>query len=48
MDEKTLENWKKIKELMEASGNTNNLYYKRACQILKGGSDPLDKLLNDD
>jgi hypothetical protein len=48
LDETTRENWKKVKEAMEASGNTNNMYYKRACQIVNGGSDPLDKLLNDD
>jgi len=24
------------------------MYYKRACQIVNGGSDPLDKLLKDD
>jgi hypothetical protein len=48
MDQTTRDNWKKVKEAMEASGNTNNMYYKRACQILKGGGDPLEKLLNDD
>jgi len=42
MDESTLENWKKIKENMEKSGNTDNMFYKRACIICKGGDDPVD------
>lgn len=46
MDEKTLENWKKIKESMEASGKTDNMFYKRACKIVNGKKDPLDNLLN--
>jgi hypothetical protein len=33
----------KIKETFEQSGNTNNMFYKRACQILKTGVDPMDK-----
>jgi hypothetical protein len=48
MDEKTKENWKKIKESMEASGKTDNMFYKRAVKIVNGGSDPLDKMLNGD
>jgi hypothetical protein len=48
LDQTTRENWKKVKEAMEASGNTNNMYYKRACQIVNGGSDPLEKILGDD
>jgi hypothetical protein len=48
MDQTTRDNWKKVKETMEASGKTDNMYYKRACQIVNGGSDPLDKLLKDD
>jgi hypothetical protein len=46
LDEKTLENWKKIKETMEESGKTDNMFYKRAVKIINGGKDPLDKLLN--
>jgi hypothetical protein len=41
------ENWKKIKETMEASGNTDNMFYKRAVEILKTGNDPLSKILGD-
>jgi hypothetical protein len=48
LDQTTRDNWKKVKETMEASGKTDNMYYKRACQIVNGGSDPLDKLLKDD
>jgi len=48
MDEKTKENWKKIKESMEASGKTDNMFYRRAVKIVNGESDPLDKLLNGD
>jgi hypothetical protein len=31
---------------MEASGNTNNMFYTRACEIMKTKRDPLEKLLN--
>lgn len=41
MDEQTLANWRKIKETMEASGNTGNQYYKRAVAILSGKPDPM-------
>jgi len=44
MDAHNLENWKKIKEAMEASGNTNNMYYSRACAILRSGKDPMEDL----
>jgi hypothetical protein len=45
MTDRELENWKKIKETMEASGKTDNMFYKRAIQILKTGKDPLDNIL---
>jgi len=44
MDEHTYNNWVKVKEALEASGNTDNFYYKRACAIVSGGSDPMDNL----
>ena len=44
MDEHTYNNWVKVKETFEASGNTNNFFYKRACAIVGGGSDPLDTI----
>ena len=48
MDERTYQNWVKIKETFESSGNTNNMFYKRACSIIKTGKDPLAKILGDD
>ena len=44
MSEPELNNWKKVKEAMEANGNTDNMFYKRAVAICKGEDDPLDKL----
>lgn len=41
MDRHTLENWKKIKELMEKQGRTDTYFYKRAMAILAGWPDPL-------
>jgi hypothetical protein len=46
MDNHTLNNWIKIKETFEKSGNTENMFYKRACEIVKTGKDPLEKFLN--
>lgn len=46
MDNHTLNNWIKIKETFEKSGNTNNMFYRRACEIVKTGRDPLEKFLN--
>jgi len=46
MDSHTMENWKKVKAAMEASGNTNNVFYTRACAILKSGKDPLENILD--
>lgn len=47
MTEQELQNWKKIKETMEASGNTDNMFYKRAIEIVRtgGGGDPLSQIL---
>jgi hypothetical protein len=45
LDQKELENWKKIKDTMEASGKTDNMFYKRSLEILKTGKDPLSKIL---
>ena len=42
MDKVERENWEKIREAMEASGNTDNFFYKRAVIISKGGNDPID------
>jgi len=46
MDSHTLNNWVKIKETFEKSGNTDNQYYKRACAIIKTGKDPLENFLS--
>jgi hypothetical protein len=43
MDDHTYENWVKIKATFEASGNTNNMFYRRACEIIKTKKDPMDK-----
>ena len=44
MDTHTYNNWVKIKETFEQSGNTNNMFYVRACAIVKGQPDPLEKI----
>ena len=41
MHPEELENWKRIKEAMDASGNTNNYFYTRAVAIVNGNKDPL-------
>lgn len=46
MDDHTYNNWVKIKETFESSGNTNNMFYRRACEIVKTKRDPLEKYLN--
>jgi hypothetical protein len=45
MDKYTYENWVRVKTTFEESGNTDNLFYQRACAIVSGGPDPLDKML---
>jgi hypothetical protein len=35
------ENWRKIRDALEAAGKTDNWYYKRAIAILAGRPDPL-------
>jgi hypothetical protein len=48
MTDREKENWKKIKETMEASGKTDNMFYTRSLEILRTGKDPLSKFLGDD
>jgi hypothetical protein len=31
---------------MEASGNTKNMFYKRACEVMRTGVDPMEKMWN--
>jgi hypothetical protein len=45
MDQHTYNNWVKIKETFEKSGNMNNMFYKRSCEIVKTKIDPLKKFL---
>jgi hypothetical protein len=47
MDQHTYNNWVRIKETFEKSGNTDNMFYKRACEIMRTGKDPLAKFLGD-
>jgi hypothetical protein len=47
MDDHTYNNWVKIKAVFEESGNTENMFYKRACEIVKTRRDPLAKFLGD-
>ena len=42
MDERTYENWKRVKEALERTGKTDTMFYKRAVAILSGQKDPLD------
>jgi len=41
LDKHTLENWRKVKEALEAAGKTDSFFYVRALAILKGEKDPL-------
>ena len=42
MDKHTLENWRKIKQALEAAGRTDCMFYRRAIAILNGKPDPLE------
>jgi hypothetical protein len=47
MDQNTYNNWLRIKSVMEESGNTNNQFYKRACEIVITRKDPMNKFWNE-
>ena len=47
MDQHTYNNWVKIKETFEKSGNLENMFYMRVCEIVKTKKDPLAKFLGD-
>jgi hypothetical protein len=47
MDQRTYDNWVKIKQTFEESGNTDNMFYTRAVEIVKTKRDPLAKYLGD-
>jgi len=40
MDQRTRDNWTKVKEALERAGKTDCYYYKRAVAILTRGLDP--------
>jgi hypothetical protein len=42
MDAQTKDNWRKVKEVLEKAGKTDNYYYRRALAILSTGRDPFD------
>ena len=39
-------NWVRIKLVFEEKGTTDNFFYKRACAIVSGLPDPMDKAPN--
>lgn len=41
MDQRTLNNWRLVKEALERQGKTDSYFYKRAIAILAGKADPL-------
>lgn len=43
MDPQTRENWRRIRDHLEAAGKTDNHYYRRALAILAGMPDPFDR-----
>ena len=45
MDKDTFNNWVKVKETFESSGNTENFFYKRACAIVQGSPDPMGSIV---
>jgi len=47
MDQRTYDNWVKIKATFESSGNTDNMFYKRAVEIVKTKKDRLAEFLGD-
>lgn len=40
MDDRTWENWRKVKEALEASGKTDCAFYRRAVAVVQTGKDP--------
>lgn len=41
MSEKEIDNWRKVKEALEASEKTDSYFYTRAVAIVNGQPDPL-------
>lgn len=45
MNSGEIENWRKVKRALEASGKTNSQIYARACEVLrKHGANPGNRL----
>jgi hypothetical protein len=44
MDERTRENWLKVKAALEAAGKTDSPFYARAVAVVTTGRDPGDGL----
>tara|TARA_R100001163_G_C4906922_1_gene92974 strand:- start:305 stop:433 length:129 start_codon:yes stop_codon:yes gene_type:complete len=42
VDKQTLDNWRKVKQALEAAGKTQSMFYQRALAILEGKKDPLE------
>jgi len=42
MDDRTRQNWEKVRLALEATGKTDSFFYRRAVAILKTGCDPED------
>jgi hypothetical protein len=40
MDDRTRENWRKVKEALEKAGKTDTYCYRRALAIVATGRDP--------
>jgi len=43
VDAQTRENWRRIRDHIEAAGKTDNHYYRRGLAILAEMSDPFDR-----
>ena len=44
MSKEERKNWVKVKEALEEADKKDCMYYKRACALLDGQIDPLDRL----
>jgi len=44
MDKEERENWRKVRDALQAANKTDSMFYKRAVAILAGEEDPLDPL----
>lgn len=42
MDQREIENWRKVKAALETAGKTDCMFYKRAASIASGGKDLLE------